>query len=79
MVNSNASREGSSGETAGSSTAVDSQNQTLSNQLVNGLLATSIFGFASAGVSYLIRNRVREAIATKRQKRLESSNEKKDE
>eukprot|EP00984_Skeletonema_dohrnii_P020698 scaffold10157_cov142-Skeletonema_dohrnii-CCMP3373.AAC.8 len=78
MVNSNASREGSSGETAGSSTAVDSQNQTLSNQLVNGLLATSVFGFASAGVSYLIRNRVRAAIATKRQKRVESSNEKKD-
>jgi len=79
MVNSNASREGSSGEMAGSSTAVDRQNQTLSNQLVNGLLATSVFGFASAGVSYLIRNRVRVAIATKRQKRLESSNEKKDE
>ncbi|KAL7495525.1 hypothetical protein ACHAWT_007221 [Skeletonema menzelii] len=75
MVN----RNTSAGETASRSTPGDSRNQTLSNQLVNGLLATSMFGFASAGVSYLIRNRVRASLAEKRQKRLQSNSGKKDE
>lgn len=78
MVNRNTSREVSAGETASRSTSVDSRNQSLSNQLVNGLVATSLFGFGSAGVSYLIRNRVRASIAERRQKRLQSNSDKKD-
>lgn len=73
MVNRNASREVSSSSTE------DRRNQTLSNQLVHGLLVTSVFGFASAGISYLIRNRVRASIAAKRQKRLGSSSDNKEE
>lgn len=76
--NSNASRESATGETASSSSAVDRRNHSLSNQLVHGLLATSVVGFASAGISYLIRNRVRGAIAAKRQKRIESSSDDKE-
>jgi hypothetical protein len=78
-TNNNSFRESAPGETASSSSAVDRRNHTLSNQLVHGLLATSVFGFASAGISYLIRNRVREAIAAKRQKRTESSSDDKSE
>lgn len=81
LVNSNTSREVSAGDVASSSTSADLRDRTLTNQMVNGLLATSVFGFASAGVSYLIRNRVRAAIAEKRQKRLQSEpkSDKKDE
>jgi hypothetical protein len=39
------------------------------NMLMYGLLATSVLGFASAGVSYLIRNRVRTVIAQNRETR----------
>jgi len=67
--NNNTSREGASGDAAGS--AVERRNQAL----VHGLLTTSAFGFASAGISYLVRNRVRGAIAAKRKKRLENENE----
>ena len=39
------------------------------NGIIYGLLATSAFGFVSAGISYMIRNRVRAAIAQNRQGR----------
>lgn len=70
LVSSNASRGGANGNTT-IGDAVDRRNQN-SSQLVNGLLTTSVFGFVGAGISYLIRNRVRGAIAEKRQKILDS-------
>eukprot|EP00574_Skeletonema_japonicum_P002033 CAMPEP_0201739282 /NCGR_PEP_ID=MMETSP0593-20130828/45699_1 /ASSEMBLY_ACC=CAM_ASM_000672 /TAXON_ID=267983 /ORGANISM="Skeletonema japonicum, Strain CCMP2506" /LENGTH=690 /DNA_ID=CAMNT_0048233545 /DNA_START=48 /DNA_END=2121 /DNA_ORIENTATION=- len=81
MVSSNTAREVAAGDVASSSNSADLRNRTLSNQLVNGLLATSVLGFASAGVSFLIRNRVRATIAEKRQKRFQSqsNSDKKDE
>ncbi|EJK60067.1 hypothetical protein THAOC_19650 [Thalassiosira oceanica] len=39
------------------------------SQWMQGLFATSAFGFASAGFAYFVRGRVRAAIAAKREKR----------
>lgn len=69
--NNNTPREGAGGDGDAAGSGVERRNQTL----VHGLLTTSAFGFASAGISYLVRNRVRGAIAAKRQKRLENENE----
>ena len=80
MVDRITSREVTSRENESNGTnALDSQNQTFSNQLVNGLLTTSFVGFTSAGFSYLIRNSVRRAITARRQERLESSSGNEDE
>lgn len=51
---------------ASTSSSTDRQDSGHGNGIVYGLFATSAFGFVSAGVSYMIRNRVRAAIAQNR-------------
>ena len=47
-----------------------------SSQWMHGLIATSAFGFASAGFAYFVRSRVRATIAAKREKRQVEDGEK---
>ena len=68
-----------SGSNANASTSLERRTQLQSNEWVQGLFATSAFGFASAGIAYLIRNRVRSNIAAKRETRLKNEQDRKDE
>lgn len=58
-------------EVHGSETVIEQRTNSSDhrNGMVYGLLATSAFGFVSAGISYIIRNRVRETIAQNRKVR----------
>jgi hypothetical protein len=58
-------------ETSESMRGTNQRSDASSNRygVLYGLFATSAFGFASAGVSYLVRNRVRAAIAGNRETR----------
>lgn len=79
--NSNAATGGSSnnGNNANDATpSGSSSSSSFSGQQqhwIQGLLATSAIGFASAGLAYLVRNRVRANIAANREKMLLSKDE----
>jgi len=57
------------GSSSGSSNDTTERRSNGYQSAVNGLLATSAVGFLSAGVAYLVRNRVRSNIAAKREEK----------
>jgi len=74
LVANTGSSSSSSGGAGGSSSRGSSNDTTerRSNgyqSAINGMLATSAVGFLSAGVAYLVRNRVRSNIAAKREEK----------